>query len=638
MSGWRYTDDTPERDDAAEENVRAGHSNGGSTANGGSVEHRSAPARRDIDTVSELGSVVAGRYVLKRHLGRGRYGEIYEAVDRSLSDPQIQQEHCVALHLLHGRIAQQTRLLQKLEASYHQPHLWSHPNVVKLRGFGRDGGNYYLVMELLDGVTLRSILDDPSSPEPVSETETFAVLRAVGDALKYAHAKGSTHGDIRPEKIFITEGYAVKVLDLLPASAPRTSPFFIEEAASNGLGSPDQRDDVYGLACLAYELFAGRHPYNANSPLEALNAGLNAAPILRLGAKRWEALARGLALRREHRTASVAAFLAELGITGNEKLRPEGDAAAAAPAATSAPVPPARKHDDDVPIVGDYSGSWEVRNQPAAPAPAPPPPPPQNPAFPASTASWQRYSRDFEMYAEPASRRERREPRPILWGLAFVAALAVVAAVGVYWNYQPARSRAEEWISQGVALAENALGRGAQVSPRVEQQTVVTPPITTVPPDRASDVGAAPAGSAASAVPDSAGSAARDSPAAQPSARVEPTRPPQPNQPAQAAAPIPRRAAGASEPEVVEFAAGVVTVSEGQAVATAVVRRRGGELGESSFVWWTSDGSALRRRRLCEPRRAHRKVRGGRRDAHNPHSDRRRLQGGESREFLRESP
>ena len=75
--------------------------------------------------IREPGSVVADRYTLEAHLGTGRYGEIYRAVDRLLSDPLLLQEHRVALHLLHPRIAQQTRLLQKLESSYRDPHLWS---------------------------------------------------------------------------------------------------------------------------------------------------------------------------------------------------------------------------------------------------------------------------------------------------------------------------------------------------------------------------------------------------------------------------------------------------------------------------------------------------------------------------------
>ncbi|HLF11989.1 MAG TPA: serine/threonine-protein kinase, partial [Gammaproteobacteria bacterium] len=300
------------------------------------------------DTVWELGSLVANRFVLQTHLGRGRYGEVYEALDRSLSDPQMRQEHSVALHLLHDEFRSQTRLLQKLENSYLQPHSWAHPNVIKVLGFGSDRGKYFVVMELLEGASLRLILDE-ASPELLSQEESFAVLRGVGDALKYAHVKGAIHGDIRPEKVFITSEFVVKVLDLLPASSARTVPFFVEDTAAEGLATPNRRDDVYGLACLAYELLSGRHPFNANSPLEAFNAGFVPAPIAGLGRRSWDALTRGLALRREQRTASVAEFLAELGVTGEEKLRPAQPETA--PNVATAPSRPAVGNDTDVPVI-----------------------------------------------------------------------------------------------------------------------------------------------------------------------------------------------------------------------------------------------------------------------------------------------
>jgi serine/threonine protein kinase len=63
-------------------------------------------------------TAIANRYELRKHLGRGRYGEVYEAIDRSFSDPQLRLEHAVALHLLSERISRQTRVLQKLEACY----------------------------------------------------------------------------------------------------------------------------------------------------------------------------------------------------------------------------------------------------------------------------------------------------------------------------------------------------------------------------------------------------------------------------------------------------------------------------------------------------------------------------------------
>jgi hypothetical protein len=618
MSGWTYIDDTRKRDDDAKTHPHAAHSGG---------DAQSAGSQRDADSVTEVGSVVANRYLLKSYVGKGRYGEVYKAVDRSLSDPQLQQEHAVALHLLYDRITQQTPFLQKLESSYHQPHLWSHPNIVKVRGFGCDRGKYFLVMELLDGVSLRSILDETPS-ELLSESEALAVLRAVGDALKYAHAKGAIHGDIRPEKIFITGDYAIKVLDLLPTSATGAVPFFVEDAGPDGPAAPDQRDDVYGLACLAYELLSGRHPFNANSPLEALNAGLTLAPIPGLTAQRWVALARGLALRREHRTASVAGFLAELGITGNETLRPAGETAAGEPTLpASAPAQPTRPQYDDVPIIGDYS---TAENAPTRPAASPAKTQPRRAALPESDA-WQRSTRDFDTYADFVHRRERGAPRRTGWRFATVAVLAAAVGVAIYWNYETVQSRTVEWLATARTLAEGAAGDGAR-APSEEgegEATVVAPPIATVPPDVATGVADAPprdvvdaplrdvvdpaaadaeaspratdarADSAPVQVAEAPPVATRSEPPAAPGApAVEPViRTEAPVPVAERPEPIPAAAAVAPaaasvEPETFEFATRVVTISEGQAVAAVPIRRRGGNFGESSIAWWTSDGSA----------------------------------------------
>ena len=249
----------------------------------------------NIEGTPKPGVVIADRYVLKSHLGRGRYGEVYEAVDRSPSAPG--QDGRVALHLLDHRAARQMHLLQKLEAAYRDPRRWSHANLLKVLGFGSANGSYFVAVEWLDGRSLRVLLEARGSDLALPEARALALLRGAGEALIYAHAKGAVHGDIRTAKIFITTD-SVKVLDLLPASSPRATPFFVEDAAPSGVTPPDERDDVYGLACVAYELFAGRHPFAGRSPLEASSAGLEPVRITRVSTKQWGAIERGLALRR----------------------------------------------------------------------------------------------------------------------------------------------------------------------------------------------------------------------------------------------------------------------------------------------------------------------------------------------------
>jgi serine/threonine protein kinase len=429
---------------------------------GGVEEGESAPLVADGRPV---GSVVASRYTLTARLGRARLGVVYEAVDRMLSDLELGLEHRVALHLLHPHVGQQTRLLRKLEACYQEPHLWAHPNAVKVRGFGCDSGQYFLVTELLEGVSLRALLDDMQGDLP-SSAETSAVLRGVGDALVYAHAKGAVHGDLRPETIFVTEHCAIKVLDLLPASSPRTAPFFVEDVASDALATPDPRDDVYGLACVAYELFSGNHPFGGRSPREALEAGLAPAPVSGVDTRQLDALRRALVLHREQRTVSVAAFLAELGITEHETLH-----ALSKTTQNAAP--------SDLPTIGEQSADVEASDVKASDVGT-------------RLPQWVEYQRaatqttdsplridpaDIRWHAHLVSVNESRKTSFGIW-LALVAALGVA----VHWNYEELESFVGSSIANAASLTADLAQKSAPATlqaasavAKVDAPAAVTP-------------------------------------------------------------------------------------------------------------------------------------------------------------------
>ena len=164
------------------------------------------------------------------------------------------------------------------------------------------------------------------------------MLRAVGDALQYLHAKGLVHGNLRPESVLVTFGYEVKVLDVVP-NGWLVNP---NDALGVPARAPDKRDDVFGLACLAYEMLSGRHPFNGNTAQEAYRAGLEAERIDGLGDREWRALANALAVHRDDRTPNVQQFLDEFGVGSAQKLKSvvaTGGAAAAA-AAPAYDVPP----------------------------------------------------------------------------------------------------------------------------------------------------------------------------------------------------------------------------------------------------------------------------------------------------------
>jgi len=251
-------------------------------------------------------------YRLRARIGHGRLGAVYEAQDE-LSRISGSR-HFAAVTLIDARIAERDGFAEEFERVAAELQSVTHPNIVKLLEYGCERGHYYLVNELLESASLRFVLNDVGA---LPAGEAAAVLRPVGDALQYLHAKGMVHGDLRPENVLVTFGYEVKLLDIVPAGW-LVSP---NDALGVPARAPDKHDDVFGLACLAYEMLAGRHPYNGNTAQEAYRAGLEPAPIEGMLDRQWRALANALAVQRDDRTPGVAQFLDEFGVSPSEKLR-----------------------------------------------------------------------------------------------------------------------------------------------------------------------------------------------------------------------------------------------------------------------------------------------------------------------------
>jgi len=280
-------------------------------------------------TVIELGheqqeghpdrQLVAGRYRLHSRIGHGRLGEIYEADDEGYRDLGVGQR--VAIQLLPDRIADNNGLFSKLKFGYTVIRSASHPNIVSYFDVDHDGDFGYLIMARLDGASLRTILND-ATMLPLDEASP--VIRAVGDALQFLHAKSIVHGELTAENVFITEDLEVRLLDIVPLDS--ASSILRGVASGDPFSRSEIEDDVYGLACLAYEMLAGKHPFNFHSWADARHAGIEPPRIGSLPEKQWNALCRALSFDHERRTPAVADFLHEFGITGTERLQPSRDA------------------------------------------------------------------------------------------------------------------------------------------------------------------------------------------------------------------------------------------------------------------------------------------------------------------------
>jgi hypothetical protein len=299
--------------------------------------------------------LVAGRYRLHAQIGHGRLGDIYEAEDEGYRELGVGRR--VAIQLLPDRIALDQGLFSKLKLGYTVLRAGSHPNIVSYLDCDHDGKFGYLVMELLDGASLRFVLDDVTT---LPLEEALPVIRATGDALQFLHAKSMVHGQLATESVFITDNLEVRLLDVVPLDSAST--ILRGVASRDPFSRSETSDDIYALACLAYEVLAGKHPFNFHPPAEASLAGIKPARIRSLPEKQWSAIRRALSFDRDKRPATIRDFLDDFGVTGTERLRPSENK-------TAGDAPAQKPVHDDVPPRSQPDAPVQRSAAPAAPAP-----------------------------------------------------------------------------------------------------------------------------------------------------------------------------------------------------------------------------------------------------------------------------
>ena len=150
-----------------------------------------------------------GAYEIVAPLGAGGMGEVYRA-----HDAKLRRE--VALKVLPEAFAADPDRLARFEREAQAVAALSHPNILAIHDFGRDGSVTYAVTELLEGHTLRSAM----SGGPLPRRKALDYARQIARALDAAHTRGIVHRDLKPDNVFVTAGGHVKVLDFGLAIAP----------------------------------------------------------------------------------------------------------------------------------------------------------------------------------------------------------------------------------------------------------------------------------------------------------------------------------------------------------------------------------------------------------------------------------
>jgi hypothetical protein len=234
------------------------------------------------------------RFVLESKGEQGRFGTVYRAIDTQAAAGIASQY--VALWCLPGEFGLNKPALELFKQDFARVGAFEHPSVARVFEFGHDGDSYFVTSELLNGETLRNVLDH-LRPERLDKSEADEIVASLGDALALAQEHGIFHGDVRAENVFVTLDHKVKLLNFMTASLMRRAPFAAGPA-----------DDVRGLAAMAYELYTGKP------------AGAVPRRAPGLSRRCWKAIERALA-DDPRRGASMRQFLAAAGLATDGLLR-----------------------------------------------------------------------------------------------------------------------------------------------------------------------------------------------------------------------------------------------------------------------------------------------------------------------------
>lgn len=217
---------------------------------------------------SLIGKVLSSRYEVIEKIGDGGMGLVYKGKDRLLN-------RFVAIKTLKNEFAVNEEFLLKFKKEAQASAGLSHPNIVNIYDVGMDEQTNYIVMEFVDGITLKEFISQRGPA--IRETEIIQIAKQIADALSHAHKNHIIHRDIKSQNIMITDNLNAKVGDFGIARALTTATLTAtkEVMGSVHYSSPeqargshvDERSDIYSLGVIMYEMVTGRLPFNGETPV-----------------------------------------------------------------------------------------------------------------------------------------------------------------------------------------------------------------------------------------------------------------------------------------------------------------------------------------------------------------------------------
>jgi len=214
------------------------------------------------------GTKINDRYQIIKTLGEGGMANVYLAHDTIL-------DRDVAVKVLRGDLASDEKFVRRFQREALSASSLSHPNIVEMYDVGEDGGQYYIVMEFVDGKTLKQVLKQRGH---LSITEVVDIMLQLTDGMAHAHDAYIIHRDIKPQNIMIMSNGVIKITDFGVATALNSTQLtqtnsvmgtvhYLPPEQAQGKGSTI-RSDIYSMGIMMYELLTGLVPYKGDNAVE----------------------------------------------------------------------------------------------------------------------------------------------------------------------------------------------------------------------------------------------------------------------------------------------------------------------------------------------------------------------------------
>ncbi len=209
------------------------------------------------------GAIISDRYEILGRIGTGGMADVYKAVDQKLN-------RFVAIKVLKREFREDETFLKKFQSEAQAAAGLSHPSIVNIYDVSEDRGVNYIVMEFIDGITLKEYIQKKGNLTP---KEVISIAVQVCNAMEVAHSRDIVHRDIKPQNIMITKEGKVKVTDFGIAKATSSNTISTNMMGSVHYTSPEQarggfsdaKSDIYSLGISMYEMITGELPFDGES-------------------------------------------------------------------------------------------------------------------------------------------------------------------------------------------------------------------------------------------------------------------------------------------------------------------------------------------------------------------------------------